>query len=63
VKVTTDDIRNVMMFRLLFSTQDDHFDGDVAAHLLAGLRNLDDESAAASITLAAMDAEGELVRN
>jgi hypothetical protein len=53
-----EDIRGTMMFRLLFGTQDDHYETESAAALLRGLRGLDDESARVTIKLWAMDAEG-----
>jgi len=57
------DVRNRMLFRLLFGTQDDHYNGEFAAYLLAGLRNLDDESAAMTIKLWVLNLEGQLIIN
>jgi hypothetical protein len=57
------DIHGAMMFRLLFGTQDDHYEVMTAAALLRGLRGLDDESARVTITLWAMDAENKRCMN
>ena len=57
------DIQSRMVFRLLFGTQDDRYEPETAAPLLRALYKLDDESAAVSIKLHAMDAERELPRN
>jgi hypothetical protein len=51
------DIHGAMMFRLMFGTQDDHYESESAAALLRGLKGLDDESARVTITLWAMDAD------
>ena len=50
------DIHATMMFRLMFGTQDDHYERNTAAALLRGLRGLDDESAQVTIKLWVMDA-------
>lgn len=56
-------VKSTMMFRLLFGTQDDRYEPEVAAPLLRALHKLDDESAAVSVKLWAMDAEGKWVEN
>lgn len=63
MSITLDaDIQSAMMSRL-FGTQDDHYDSEVAAALLRGLRGLDDESARLTIKLLAMDAEYKQIMN
>lgn len=57
------DIHGAMMFRLIFGTQDDHYESETAAALLRGLRGLDDESAQVNIKLWAMDAIAGLRRS
>jgi hypothetical protein len=57
------DMLGYMMFRLLFGTQDDRYEPETAAPLLRALHKLDDESAAVSIKLHAMDAEGKWSEN
>lgn len=55
-------IHSRMMFRLLFSTQDNRYEPETASHLLRGLHGLDDESARVMVRLWAQDAmveEGE----
>lgn len=54
------DIQNRMMFLVLFGTQDDHFEPEMAASLLRGLRGLDDDSSRVSILLWAEEAATEL---
>ena len=57
------DIHATMMFRLMFGTQDDHYESETAGALIRGLRNLDDESAKVTIRLWVMDAEARLRRS
>ena len=54
-------VESMMMFRLFFGTQDDRYEPETAVPLLRGLYKLDDESAAVSVRLFAMDA-GEVVK-
>jgi hypothetical protein len=54
------DIRSAMLFRILFGTQDDHYDPATALHLLRGLAGLSEEDGRVGIELWAMDAEGKL---
>lgn len=56
-------IESAMMSRLLFGTQDDRYESDMAAHLLRALFKLDDESARLNIKFRAMDAARECTRN
>lgn len=46
-----------MLFRLLHGTQDDHYEAEIAPHLLRGLIGLDEESGQVGIVLWAMEAE------
>jgi hypothetical protein len=57
------DIHGAMMFRLLFGTQDDRYEPATAPYLLRGLIGLDDESAAVTVKLWAMDAEAKAYLN
>jgi hypothetical protein len=57
------DIKDKMMFRLLFGTQDDHYKSESAGASLRGLTGLDDESGRVTIKLWSMDAEVELRRS
>jgi hypothetical protein len=51
------------MLLLFFRTQDDRYEPETAVPLLRALHKLDDESAAVSIKLHAMDAERQLTGN
>jgi hypothetical protein len=53
-------ILNTMMFRLIFGTQNDHYDPAIALHLLRGLAGLSEEDGRVGIELWAMDAENAL---
>ncbi len=50
-------IHSTMLFRLLFRTQDDRYEPEVAGSLLRGLYLLDDETAEISVRLVALNAE------
>jgi hypothetical protein len=52
-------IRNTMLFRVVFGTQDDHYDPVTAFHLLRGLAGLSEEDGRVGIELWAMDAQTE----
>lgn len=53
-------VESAMLFWLLFGTQDDRYEPESAALLLAALHSLDDESAAVTITLYVMDVRLEV---
>lgn len=56
------DIRNVMMFRLLFGTQDDRYEPEGAVSVLAAAAELDDEAIAAAFACLGWWAEMEAER-
>jgi hypothetical protein len=56
-------IRNTMLFRVVFGTQDDHYDPATALHLLRGLAGLSEEDGRVRIRLWAMDAKVKVCSN
>jgi hypothetical protein len=52
-------VRGRMLFRLLFRTQDDHYEPETARVLIAALTGLDKDSGSVSIRLWAMNAVAE----
>jgi hypothetical protein len=56
------DIQAAMIFRVLFGTQDDHYDRDTVTDLINGLRGVDDESLGMTIAIWAINAAEEIER-
>lgn len=54
------DILSTMLFRLLFGTQDDRYEPEIAPRLLCGLIGLDEESGRVTVRLWAMEAVDDL---
>jgi hypothetical protein len=52
-----------MVFRLLFSTQDDHFDGDAAPVVIAAAAEYDDETVAAAISCWNITSQTDMMRS
>lgn len=56
-------IHNMMMFRLLFGTQTDHFDREWASSVVEVVRDMDNHCAAVTLEVYAIIAEGCCTQN